>query len=82
MAKSKVHYEVNLASKSYLEQVRPVSRDTGCKNTFVVVRFGRPVTRFRASPGQARKIASGKGKLRITETMIRGYHSCVSGWGR
>lgn len=79
---SRVLYEVDLAAKGYLERVVRVDKDTGCKDTFILQRFGNPraTARFRASPAQARKIASGKGKLRITVGMVRNFHSC--GWGR
>lgn len=80
MAKGRVHYEVKLGSR--FEQVRPVARDTGCSNTFALIRHGGRTTRFRASPGQAAKIAKGRGTIKITESMIRSYHICVSGYGR
>lgn len=77
----RVMYEANLGNKSYIEQVHRIGEMSRCGG-FVLMRFGRPVTRFKASPAQAKKIASGRGRLRITEKMVRDYNICASYWGR
>lgn len=66
-----VEYIVNLASKAHLESVRLKDCGDG-KTVGVLDRAGWPnLAHFVVSPAQAKKIRAKRGKLHVTESMIK-----------
>lgn len=75
-----VNYVVDLANKPYIEEVRCAKIRGG--DICTLVRMGREVTHFKASPGQLKKIRARRGKLKVTERMVMWgqMHRDPAGW--